>query len=258
MSSPRLAVGIGNTTVKLGVTSGCTSDGLPSWSQRLEVPTAEFQPASISRFLTAAPHCWLVASVHRPTEQRIRQWVMAARPADIYRLLTYRDLPIEVDVEEPHRLGLDRLAAAVGANRLRQPDRPAIVIDAGTALTVNLVSADGVFRGGVILPGFKLTTKALAEGTDLLPLITTDLTAEPPPVVGRSTEAAIRSGLFWGSVGAVRELVGRMAEELLQPPQVFVTGGDARRLAGYMAPDARFVLDLVLMGIASSSLAIHD
>jgi type III pantothenate kinase len=172
-------------------------------------------------------------------------------------LLTFQDLPIQLDVEAPERVGMDRLAAAVAANRLRQATRPAVVVDAGTAITVNLITSDGVFRGGVILPGFRLTTKALAEGTDLLPLITSDWNADPPTVVGRTTESAIRSGLFWGTVGAVRELVGRMASDLSAPPQVFVTGGDAKRLASFMAPDARFVPDLVLIGIASSLPALE-
>jgi type III pantothenate kinase len=74
---------------------------------------------------------------------------------------------------------------------------------------------------------------------------------KPPPVVGRSTDAAIRSGLFWGNIGAVRELVSRLTDRMGRAPQIFVTGGDAQRLAGFIAPDARFVPDLVLQGIAA-------
>jgi type III pantothenate kinase len=126
-------------------------------------------------------------------------------------------------------------------------------VDAGTAITVDLVSADGAFEGGVILPGFRLTAKALAEGTDLLPHVDHDPAAAPPPVVGKSTAAAIRSGLFWGQVGAVRELTHRIAGELACSPQLFVAGGDAERLAGFL-PQARVVPELVLAGIALVAL----
>jgi type III pantothenate kinase len=251
MNSLFVAVGIGNTTIKVGVSNAHSPPDPPHWSQRAEFPTDEFQPASLASFLfTRNASQWLVASVHRGAEQRLREWVQRERPGDEYRLLSYRDVPLKLDVESPERVGLDRLAAAAAANRLRQPDRAAVVVDAGTAITVNLVTSDGVFRGGVILPGFKLTARALAEGTDLLPLVPPDPTTEPP-VIGRSTDAAIRSGLYWGNVGAVRELVQRVSEGLAIPPQVSVTGGDAQRLAGYITADARFVPDLVLLGIAS-------
>jgi type III pantothenate kinase len=261
MSDHLIAVGIGNTSVKLGCTDHNTSAAPPAWTCRYELPTSGFSPEQLRRLLPDSPDSparWLVASVQRAIEQQVCQWVKAARPNDKYFLLSHRDLPIAIDVEQPERVGMDRLATAVAANRLRQAAEAAVVVDAGTALTVNLVTADGVFRGGVILPGFKLTAKALAEGTDLLPLIVADLNADPPPVVGKSTEAAIRSGLFWGSVGAVRELVDRMSQDVHSPVRVFVTGGDAQRLAGYLAPDARFVPDLVLIGIASSSLAFDS
>jgi type III pantothenate kinase len=210
-----------------------------------------FQPPLLAELLPQGTSQWLVASVQREAEGRLREWVSGQRPGDAYRRLSDRDMPLVIDVESPERVGLDRLAAAVAANRLRQSDRAAVVVDAGTAITVNLVTADGVFRGGVILPGFKLTAQALAEGTDLLPLVTDYGLAEPPPVIGRSTEGAIRSGLFWGNVGAVRELVARVARDLDRPPQVFVTGGDAQRLSGFITPDAQFVPDLVLIGIAA-------
>jgi type III pantothenate kinase len=256
MSDHLIAVGIGNTSVKIGCTRRATSEAPPDWTCRHELTTADFHSDLLPSMLPVGTSRWLVASVQRTIEQQLSQWVRATRPADTYHQLTYRDLPISIDVQQPERVGMDRLAAAVAANRLRLPNQAAVVVDAGTALTVNFITADGTFRGGVILPGFKLTAKALAEGTDLLPLITADLNADPPAVVGKTTESAIRSGLFWGSVGAVRELVDRMSQEAASPVQVFVTGGDAQRLAEYMSPNARFVPDLVLIGIASSSLAM--
>ncbi|MEO8496429.1 MAG: type III pantothenate kinase, partial [Planctomycetota bacterium] len=95
----------------------------------------------------------------------------------------------------------------------------------------------------------RLSARALAEGTDLLPNVDATFRTEAPPVIGKSTTAAIRSGLFWGGVGAIRELVARTSAELQTSPQLFVTGGDAERVTGYLAADAQFVSDLVLRGI---------
>ncbi len=164
-------------------------------------------------------------------------------------MLSYDKLPLQINVDFPELVGMDRLIAAVATNELREANRPAIIVDAGTAITVDLVDADGVFQGGVILPGFRLSARALADGTDLLPNVDSTFRAEAPAVIGKWTDAAIRSGLFWGGVGAIRELVSRTTNEINTEPQIFVTGGDAERLTGYLAADAQFVSDLVLRGI---------
>lgn len=249
MTGHLVTAGIGNTTVKVGLVKSCGPSSWPEWLARREVPTANFDPATLSEMLPEQAVEWYIGSVQRTVESRLRDWVRLHRQQDHYRLLTFEDLPLKIQVEVPARVGLDRLAAAVAVNRLRDPARPAIVIDAGTAITVNLITPDGVFQGGVILPGLGLTARALSMGTDLLPLVAAEVYSEPPPVVGKSTEAAIRSGLFWGNVGAVREIVDRVHGELAQTPQVFVTGGDAQRLVDFIAPDAKFAPDLVLAGI---------
>lgn len=254
-----LAVDIGNHQIKLGLFPGDLEDGLPQPEQIWKIPTGEASFEPLAARLPSAALAWCAATVHRQAECRLAAWVHQRRPQDRYRLLHHTDLPLAIHVEQPHRVGSDRLLAAVAVNRLRAPERPAIVIDAGTAITVDLVSAVGAFEGGVILPGFRLTARALAEGTDLLPEVDYDPAAEPPPVVGTSTAAAIRSGLFWGQVGAVRELVQRMSDQLGAAPQVFVAGGDAERLAAFL-PRSQVVPELVLAGIwiTSSQNASQD
>jgi type III pantothenate kinase len=255
MTAPLIAVGIGNTSVKLGVTTDLNDSSWPIWKSRHEFATANFDVSTLADLIAEEEVEWRVASVQRNAEKSLCEWVRIHRSHDTYHLMSVADLPIEIHVDAPDRVGLDRLAAAVAANQLRD-GRPAVVIDAGTAITVNLIGADGCFEGGVILPGFALTAKALAVGTDLLPLITADLNADPPSVVGKSTEAAIRSGLFWGNVGAVREIVERIASELHETPRVFVTGGDARRLAGFVSIEANYIPDLVLAGIVLSGIQL--
>jgi type III pantothenate kinase len=166
--------------------------------------------------------------------------------------LTNKDVPIANRVDEPSRVGIDRLLAAVAANRLRAPDRAAIVIDLGTAITVDLIDADGAFAGGAILPGIGMAGRALAEQTDALPHIVLEHSASPPPPLGKSTKAAIEAGLYWGAVGAVGELVSRLTATLFEPPDIFITGGAARTVAETMDESlhVRYVPHLVLAGIA--------
>ncbi|MFO0871882.1 MAG: type III pantothenate kinase [Pirellulales bacterium] len=255
MTAELLAIDIGNTAVKLGwftrlaqVRRGTLPepldtqditlrDGLPEW------PTE----GPLAGPLPAIP--WFVTSVNRPATEVCQRWVDLGC-ATSWRLLDYRDVPLKVRVDEPARVGLDRLATAVAADWLRDPQRPAIVVDAGTALKVHVVTAAGEFSGGAILPGFRLASEALHIQTDLLPQIPVTTNDAPPAVVGRNTAAAIRSGIYWGAVGAVRELIGRIRRELPAEPQVFITGGDARGLASLIDHDTRFVPHLCLAGIA--------
>lgn len=252
--SPLIAVDIGNSSTKLGWFGEWPNgnNALPVPQQVRDCPTAQPLPAEVARELPSGPATWRVASVHREAEKLLENWVRLNRPQDDFKILTYRDLPLEVRVEFPDRVGLDRLAAAVAASVIRA-GKPAIVVDAGTAITVDLVSAGGAFEGGVILPGFRLTAQALAAGTNQLPLASFTGQDQPPPVVGKNTDGAIRSGLFWGAVGAVREVIERMSAGLDVQPHVFVTGGDLRHLAPLVSPHSQFVPNMVLSGIAIAS-----
>lgn len=169
-----------------------------------------------------------------------------------------REFPLEIRVDEPRRVGVDRLLNAVAANVVRPAGRGAVVVDTGTATTVDLVAADGAFEGGAILPGFDLCAKALHDYTALLPRLSIDeLDREPRPPLGRNTRAAIRSGLFWGQLGAVRELIARLSAELggSGPPLVLLTGGGAGLLAPEL-PEARHEPHLALQGIVLAAAAM--
>jgi type III pantothenate kinase len=269
---PLIAVDIGNSLTKLawfdaqspdqwsrsvGQDLSChTAAGqvlpytLPQPAKIIEFPTGQAPGDNLAAELPAGLCRWRVASVQREGQRVLADWVQAHRTQDDYHALALADLPITVRVDHPDRVGLDRLAAAVAANALREAGRPAIVVQAGTAMTVNLIDVDGAFAGGAILPGFRMQAEALFGGADLLPLAILEPQGEPPGALGKNTENAIRSGLFWGAVGAVRELVARIAEPLAHQPQVFVTGGDITRLAPLVGGDTRFVPNMVLAGIA--------
>lgn len=246
LSLPLIAVDMGNSSTKVAMFSRVEAGALPQadWVKQIE-PAADMSD-DIVKSLPASAH-WSIASVQRESQQKLIQWLQAHRPSDARHVLTYRDLPLPVRVDHPERVGIDRLAAAVAANVLRDPDRPAVVVCAGSAVTINLIAADGGFEGGAILPGFRMGALALASADQLPEVLLSP--HDPPAALGKNTEAAIRSGLFWGAVGAVREIVERYADEYRRL-QVFITGGDLQRLTPLVSADARFVPNLVLAGIA--------
>ncbi len=195
---------------------------------------------------------WRIASVNRAGTARLLPWLAAHRPiaSSNYRSADY---PLAVEVDEPDKVGMDRLANALGASTLKQPERAAIVVDLGSAITVDLVSPAGAFAGGAILPGIAMSAKALHEFTDLLPLEPMVELAEPPTALGKTTSACLRSGLYWGAIGAVRELVARLSPAG-EPAQLFLTGGAGPTAAGLVFDSAgrpaQLVPHLTLAGIA--------
>jgi type III pantothenate kinase len=165
-------------------------------------------------------------------------------------ILSASDLPLVVRLDQPERVGIDRLLGAVAVNRLRNRDRAAVVIDLGSAITVDSIDVDGAFLGGAILPGIGMSARAMYRQTDQLPLIAMNELDAPPPALGRSTIEAMQSGLFWGAVGGMKELLTRLAADHKGAVEVFLTGGAAPSVAKLIHPDAKHVPHLVLAGIA--------
>lgn len=248
-----IAVDIGNSSTKVGwFDEAQRMTSLQQPTRVADYPTGGEPPRSLFDGLPAELVRWRIVSVHRLGQRQLTERIASQRPKDDCCVLQHTDLPLTVCVDYPDRVGMDRLVAAVAVNAIREPSRPAIIVDAGSAITVDFVDAAGAFQGGVIMPGFRMSAEALSSKADLLPLAAFSPEREPP-VVGKNTEDAIRSGLFWGAVGGVRELVQRMSAELTPKPQVFVTGGDLRRLAERLGGDARFVPHMVLAGIATAT-----
>lgn len=151
--------------------------------------------------------------------------------------------PFEILVDRPAKVGPDRLAAAAGV--VACGDAEAIIVDAGTAITVDVLSTRG-FLGGAIIPGEDLMRRSLHEGTAVLPLVPAGEASAPP---GRDTKAAIAAGSHWGAVGAVRELVMRSRPAVSRMARVYVTGGGGAVIAAGLGADARYEPDLVFLGL---------
>jgi type III pantothenate kinase len=263
-----VAVDIGNSRIKLGLFDAATSAGtLPSPSRTHDIapgvtPSSQAVAAAENPLNTidawldgnrVADCQWWIGSVQRAVATHLIGW-LRERGAKHIALLASVDLALKVAVERPDMVGIDRLLAAVAANRIRAANRPAVIVDLGTAITVDVVSADGAFLGGSILPGIGLSARALHEFTDLLPLVDMQSLHHPPSAWGGNTIDAMTSGLFWGAVGGVARLVELAARELKASPEVFLTGGAAPSVAPLLARDTHFEPNLVLAGIA---LAAH-
>lgn len=251
---PLIAVDIGNSRLKFGLFEAPAAESVPVPSRWLDMaPEAEASFEALSDWLSplsVGDASWFLASVNRPHATRLLDWLRGRQAGLQIVLLASGDLPLAVALPRPDMVGIDRLVGAVAANRLRDPGRSAVVVDLGTAVTVDLVDGQGAFRGGAILPGIGMSARALYEFTDLLPLLDMAALAEPPAALGTSTEEAMRSGLYWGAVGGARELIARLTAGDAQPAQIFLTGGAAPAVAGLLSTDAVYLPHLVLGGIA--------
>lgn len=135
--------------------------------------------------------------------------------------------PLSIGYETPAKLGADRLAAAVGAAALK-PDCELIVIDAGSCMTIDRVTAGGLYLGGNISPGLEMRLKAMHTLTARLPLVGID---GATPQWGRNTAEALRSGTLTGIRGEADSYLRRFfAEQAGGNAYAFLTGGDACRL----------------------------
>jgi type III pantothenate kinase len=148
----------------------------------------------------------------------------------------------------PETLGADRLAAAAAALSLGG-GRPVVVIDAGTAVTVDAVdvrSGQTVYLGGAIAPGPEMLARSLARGTGALPHISFD---GPILAVGDSTTESLRTGIAGFLAGGTGRLVEQMSRVLAAPPVVVATGGASAWLTAHGVPVDRLAPTLVLDGI---------
>jgi type III pantothenate kinase len=153
---------------------------------------------------------------------------------------------LRVKYRNPHEVGADRIASAIGAAQ-RHPASNLIVVDCGTATTFDVVTAEGDYLGGAILPGIGISVEALAGRTAKLPSVEI---ARPSVALGRSTVESIQAGVYHGHVGAIRHLVGELSREAFGGvrPRVVATGGFARMLLTENLFD-EVVPELVLLGL---------
>lgn len=157
------------------------------------------------------------------------------------------DLGIEIEIDNPSQAGADRLVNAVAAKHYHHV--PAIILDFGTATTLDLISADGAYAGGIIAPGVHVSVDALYQAAARLPHLDVKPWDKTLPVLGRDTTSAMESGIFWGYVGMIEGLIARLRAEQGADLPAIATGGLASLFAPHLPIISIVDADLTLRGL---------
>lgn len=153
-------------------------------------------------------------------------------------------LGMGIDYPNPNQIGADRLANAAGV--LTRHGVPAIIIDFGTAVTFDVISAAPAYCGGVIAPGLGAMSDYLSRKAALLPQIEL---VEPPSAIGKSTVHAMQVGAIVGYRGLVKEIIAQICKELPGNPKIIATGGDAALIAKGVSEIEAVDPDITLDGL---------
>jgi len=187
--------------------------------------------------------CSVVPRVTQPLSEACQTYFRVGAPLVVD---ARSGLPITLQVDEPLTVGADRLINTLAASQLFARD--AVVVDMGTAITYDCITADGVFLGGVIAPGVLTSAETLTRRTSKLPA--TELVV-PEKVIGTRTEECIRAGVLFGAADAIDGIVGRIKRSWPrdQTPMVIATGGFAETMATLCGSFDRVEPHLTLQGL---------
>ena len=219
----RVVADIGNTRVKWGRCGAGKIDEAVS----LPVDETAWRDQA-SRW--GAVDEWIIGGVQPAVRERFVAW-LRSQNAMVVVLDSHRRLPIEVDVDAPERVGLDRLFNAIAVAARMEQGRAALIVDAGSAVTVDLLDETHAFAGGVIFPGLRLMATSLHEHTAQLPQIDV---ARLPALPARNTADAIEAGVAHAVLGGIERVVQFLFSEHTNA-LVYLTGGDAAFLAPHLA-----------------------
>ncbi|HOI80802.1 MAG TPA: type III pantothenate kinase [Synergistales bacterium] len=225
-----LVVDIGNTNTVLGIFDGRelirhwrliserhTSDELGIYLLNL-ISLAGVTPAEIS----GAALCSVVPPLDAPWEEGIRRYLSV----ECLKVTNRTNIGIPVLYENPSEVGADRLVNAVAG--IERFGSPLLVVDFGTAITIDAISTRGEYLGGSIAPGLVVSMEALFGKAARLPKVSFDL---PEKVIGRNTRDSMQSGFLYGFAGMVDSLVERIREEMGEEVRAIATGGQAEAVA---------------------------
>jgi type III pantothenate kinase len=220
-----LAIDAGNTNVVFAVHDGAewrgrwriatrpdrTSDEYAVWLLAL-LQFSGLKPGDVDRCVIGT----VVPAALYNLRRLCREWFLA-EPLVARAVL---DWGFAIRVDRPGEVGADRLLNSLAAHR--HYGGPLVVVDFGTATTFDVVDGSGAYLGGVIAPGINLSLEALHTAAARLPRIGI---GRPQAVIGRDTVAAMQSGIYWGYVGLIEGIVGRIQAEYEARLKVVATGG---------------------------------
>jgi pantothenate kinase type III len=255
-----IAVDIGNTNTKCGIfASSANGDELvgfwrlPSTNTRcwinerflqnmtrLGVLTNQISPPvkrTTKEEMTESypkPLTWNVAQTGSGFPlNKFKTAILTLRPKDKFKVITRKQISLKLDVDVPAKAGIDRLLAAFAAVK-KYGDVPMLIVDAGTAMTIDVVQ-DQTFCGGAILPGAAFLTAMYPHISSKLPKVRSPermILEARQNYPGKNTKDAICNGIYWGAIGAIRQFYEMAFSErrLVTSAKVILTGGDAEYL----------------------------
>jgi type III pantothenate kinase len=230
-----LLVNLNNTSTKLAV-----ADDSKLLARKV-LPTKSLSAAAVKRAIRSFKFDHVLVGSVVPKKTLIFRNLFGVTMKEVSPNL---DLGIGIDFSDPHGIGADRLANAVGVSTLY--GFPAIVVDFGTAVTFDVISRKGAYEGGVIAPGLGLMVDYMYQRTALLPKIELE---EPVSAIGKTTRDAMLAGAVYGYRGLVRRIVTEIVAVLDGKARIIATGSYADLIAAKL-PELQIVdLDLTLEGL---------
>lgn len=226
-----LAIDAGNSNLTIGVFQKQAL--ATSWRLRtVRERTADEWGILMRDLLTAAGlrlnqiNGIIVSSVVPPIDQPLEAMSRRYFQREAMFVNSNTDIGLAIRIDNPREVGADRLVNAVAA--YQKYGGPAAVVDLGTAINFDIVSADAEFLGGIICPGIGIAIAGLFEKAARLPLV--DVRA-PEKLIGTNTVGAIQSGLYYGTVGTIDGILERLVAELGTETRCIATGGQAKLIA---------------------------
>jgi type III pantothenate kinase len=245
-----LAISVGNTRTKW---ARCDSGGVEA-SGAIDNADLVAQPRVGAEVLAQSGSdpdsvACVLASVNDPVADRIGAGLSPLLARGVLRVRRDLEIPIRHALRDDTTVGTDRLLNALAA--YRKSKQACVIVDAGTAITVDFVDGQGVYHGGAIAPGLDMMLRALHEHTAALPSLRYEhpILDEGQGPFGRDTKAAMLQGVRSAGIGMTRYLVEQYAEYYGGYPIVIATGGNARLLFDADEVVEHIVPELTLLGI---------
>ncbi len=234
MSTRRLLLDAGNTRLKWARVEG------GQWHEQGSLDYSDL--SALAPLLERGDACFIASVARAQHENQIDRLLAPFAITPKWLQADARFLDLQNTYDNPQQLGVDRWMGLIGARR--RTHAATLVVSVGTAMTVDALSAEGVFLGGLIVPGLALMQQALRQGTARVADVAGVWQAFP-----RTTADAAQSGIVAALCGAIEQQYARLAAMAGATPHCILTGGDAETLLPHLAMAVEHVPALVLEGI---------
>lgn len=235
-----LFVDIGNSRIKLWLVTDGRVEATFSHSDEQEILAWLKQHSDITRAV--------VASV-RSKETTEQLLLRISMPLYKVKFISYDEALLASAYANPQQLGIDRWLATLAAKTIRPHSQPVIIVDAGTAMTIDVLSADGKHAGGYIVPGLNMQVLALGQHTHKVQVKDPQWCSVS---IGQNTKDCVSHGALAAMVALIKQTKKDLENEQSMPVLLYLTGGDAELIRPFIA-EAAYIKELVLLGLMAAA-----